>query len=382
VAAVPILIDIDGLDWPQTCAMETPTAIIDRGKIVLYFAFDAGKVYRTESEDGHNFSEPQIIVLSDNYAAAGRIFKADDFYYYVYSKYSGNNQYMPSDSIYVSRSEDGINFSEGVLLMKSNGIGWDGDRMWSPQLFKSGDEWRVYYAGNKGDYEWFGANTAIGVRTYSNANWNGLFSEEVLDCPVNLSYECSDEKAYFTWDSIDGAEDYLLQIDKSSANGEDDWFNPDEGDLSLLTGGETSYEIELEPGEDYLWWGVKGVKEGEAKPYSGCLKKAEEVFTCGCVPDCEGKECGDNGCGDSCGSCGDDEICNEGLCVVNESNHHSAADINEDGEVTLEDYGLFVEDYLKYKEEGSLMQRSDLDNNGEVNLADYGLFLEYYLEDR
>ena len=34
----------------------------------------------------------------------------------------------------------------------------------------------------------------------------------------------------------------------------------------------------------------------------------------GCTPDCTGKECGDNGCGGSCGTCGNDEECKAGKC--------------------------------------------------------------------
>jgi hypothetical protein len=37
-----------------------------------------------------------------------------------------------------------------------------------------------------------------------------------------------------------------------------------------------------------------------------------------CTPACDNKECGSDGCGGSCGSCSDDEVCNqEGLCVPN-----------------------------------------------------------------
>ena len=36
---------------------------------------------------------------------------------------------------------------------------------------------------------------------------------------------------------------------------------------------------------------------------------------CGCTPDCEGRVCGDNGCGDSCGTCSESEpICEQGVC--------------------------------------------------------------------
>gem|GEM_PF-3627050 len=35
-----------------------------------------------------------------------------------------------------------------------------------------------------------------------------------------------------------------------------------------------------------------------------------------CIPDCDGKECGSDGCGGSCGSCDSGEICSNGQCVA------------------------------------------------------------------
>jgi hypothetical protein len=35
---------------------------------------------------------------------------------------------------------------------------------------------------------------------------------------------------------------------------------------------------------------------------------------CACEPDCDGKECGDDGCGGSCGACDPDELCDDGEC--------------------------------------------------------------------
>ena len=35
---------------------------------------------------------------------------------------------------------------------------------------------------------------------------------------------------------------------------------------------------------------------------------------CQCLPDCDGMECGDDGCGDSCGSCGQGVSCVDGEC--------------------------------------------------------------------
>jgi hypothetical protein len=46
-----------------------------------------------------------------------------------------------------------------------------------------------------------------------------------------------------------------------------------------------------------------------------CDGQKDDADTC-CFPHCEGKECGNDGCGGSCGECGDEEMCaGEGLCV-------------------------------------------------------------------
>lgn len=35
-----------------------------------------------------------------------------------------------------------------------------------------------------------------------------------------------------------------------------------------------------------------------------------------CVPDCKGKECGDDGCGGSCGECSFDHVCDQDICIA------------------------------------------------------------------
>jgi len=40
-----------------------------------------------------------------------------------------------------------------------------------------------------------------------------------------------------------------------------------------------------------------------------------EVVLCGCIPNCSGKACGDDGCGGSCGSCASGSLCVDGDCV-------------------------------------------------------------------
>ena len=50
----------------------------------------------------------------------------------------------------------------------------------------------------------------------------------------------------------------------------------------------------------------------------GTLEENDSAEDVACVPDCNGKECGDDGCGGACGACGPDapfqHMCNAGVC--------------------------------------------------------------------
>jgi MYXO-CTERM domain-containing protein len=50
--------------------------------------------------------------------------------------------------------------------------------------------------------------------------------------------------------------------------------------------------------------------EGAADPSGAFPKECPST----CVPDCRDRECGHDGCGGSCGACGEDQLCQEGLC--------------------------------------------------------------------
>jgi len=178
------LINISGLNWPVVgCGIETPSPYIINNKVVLFLPGPGGKIYKTESEDGTNFSGIQLINIPDVAPGAGRVYADSDNYYYVYGRNSSGNVNLPTNQIWMTRSNDGgINYVSPKKLMESSGVGWDGERMWSPQLIKFGNEWRIYYAGNIGTYQWFGANTSIGVRTYSDLD--NLF--EVVASPTPI----------------------------------------------------------------------------------------------------------------------------------------------------------------------------------------------------
>ena len=50
-----------------------------------------------------------------------------------------------------------------------------------------------------------------------------------------------------------------------------------------------------------------------------------------CQPDCSGKECGDDGCGGSCGTCQQDETCTNGSCVPNCTPDCTGKECGDDG---------------------------------------------------
>ncbi len=55
-------------------------------------------------------------------------------------------------------------------------------------------------------------------------------------------------------------------------------------------------------------------------------------------------------------------------------------DLNEDGEINMQDYHVFITDYLKFKREGILNQRSDITRDDAINMSDYHAFIVEYLK--
>lgn len=56
------------------------------------------------------------------------------------------------------------------------------------------------------------------------------------------------------------------------------------------------------------------------RPLQACEREALDAHLVAlregsCVPSCEGRRCGDDGCGGVCGVCDEDELCDEGRCV-------------------------------------------------------------------
>ena len=66
----------------------------------------------------------------------------------------------------------------------------------------------------------------------------------------------------------------------------------------------------------FAFWGAcSGTTPGEKNGSGDDVRGADSGIAEGCVPNCEGLECGADGCGGSCGECDEGVLCAEGICT-------------------------------------------------------------------
>jgi hypothetical protein len=102
------------------------------------------------------------------------------------------------------------------------------------------------------------------------------------------------------------------------------------GDADPCTGTDTCHSGKCQTSQPPVCPGDDNPCSAEfCKTGSGCVSEAVEDGTicgasanwycddgaCGCHPLCNGKKCGSDGCGGTCGTCGVGELCTEGQCV-------------------------------------------------------------------
>lgn len=73
-------------------------------------------------------------------------------------------------------------------------------------------------------------------------------------------------------------------------------------------------------GDTYCQTSING------QPMETCGNCPKDCGTCPCVPNCSGKTCGDNGCGDTCGLCSSTTLCNKGNCCPIQANIQTSVD--------------------------------------------------------
>lgn len=92
-----------------------------------------------------------------------------------------------------------------------------------------------------------------------------------LPCPTGLSYTCSSsgKSADFFWSSYQGANGYVLRLNKEPYS---DWFGGGDQFIDVPSGYGYYSQVSLTPGANYEW-SLQPKKTGEAYPYSGCTQK-------------------------------------------------------------------------------------------------------------
>ncbi len=146
--------------------------------------------------------------------------------------------------------------------------------------------------------------------------------------------------------------DTLLYLRRDTCDGEEVACNNNHDDVADRG---SRIETELETGTYYLFVDG-GIQSGPFDlQFEACMPDCDgrdcgddgcggncgdcgDDGTCGddgqcCVPDCEDRDCGDDGCGGLCGECADGVDCVEGLCAEEDPDGDSdSADANEDGD--------------------------------------------------
>ncbi len=96
--------------------------------------------------------------------------------------------------------------------------------------------------------------------------------------------------------------------------------------------------------------------------------------TCENDDNCTDKECGTDGCGGSCGSCGTGEVCfGDNECKLVD------LDLNGDGDVKISDFLVFVTDFLSFRLGNPASTQSDLNGDDKISLSDYYIFVLEYI---
>jgi hypothetical protein len=131
----------------------------------------------------------------------------------------------------------------------------------------------------------------------------------------------------------DDPSDWCLNIIVDNTDGQN---NPDKRLEARLDSGGTQIDINLAGHPDFTFDGqpdmytflYEGMNDDErfkirmstnatakhhGAGFGGIM--VSDVSTCtACIPSCDGKSCGDDGCGGLCGACADGEFCDDGVC--------------------------------------------------------------------
>jgi len=231
------------------------------------------------------------------------------------SLYGGEN--FPTGSSYtkvawVYRTGSGANGGNNIISGDENA---GGHAFWAPDLYSN-----LLSAGHNGNWSIVQDSTALALNTwyhvavsYDHAtgamvlyrNGTAVDSGTVPAQDRNVSDSSITIGAFhnqveWAWKgAIDDARIYTRAL------------SPELIAMLYAGGGDVIAAPETEDGDAWQC-GVTGFSATEA----GATESSNTILIGGpCVPDCTGRECGDDGCGGSCGTCGLDQTCVAGICT-------------------------------------------------------------------
>ena len=222
------------------------------------------------------------------------------FYMYYTEAPTGEN-----DEVHLATSTDGIGWTKhGAVIDVGAQSSWEPDRVGRPSVLYEDGEFRMWYDG-----QIFQVARHVGYATSPDGfNWvkhpanhivmheGAIDVDRVGDWYVMLAESGQGTRMYVAKDPLSWQ--YLGQLFGLSGQGYDAY-----GQVTpfLLTDNGTA----------------KAIFYGGASSSCWCINRIAVAFLGdgNCAASCEGKICGGDGCGGSCGGCPDGQTCANGQCV-------------------------------------------------------------------
>lgn len=211
-------------------------------------------------------------------------------------------------------------------------------------------EWDDFAAYPRYSYTWYsGDEPRFFMEFFDNEGYRTAptAGTHVLDSGNNANYATCNECLTIYSDVVDGS--YTKQYFQKSGNLKIDSYSKE---TNAIKGAVSAKFVEVTIDEETY----------ESTPVAGskCLEIESGSFEC--IPQCDGKVCGSNGCGGTCGSC-DGKACSEdGQCVPFECE-----------KLTFDEVALGKDGYLSY-----YFAEVTGDKAGSTSLQDF-LEIDFYL---
>ena len=198
-----------------------PDIVYYKGQYLAYYITyktDTGKggVGLAVSDDGKTWTNKGCVIQPDedwdmNGAYFAGVWIDDGTFYLVYECKGGETtEYGTLENVALATSYDGVNwFKEGVILYKNHSLWWQKANVGTPDLYKDGDTWYLFFHGF--DYKDCYVGVAYGedlmnltaldepiISTEDNTPWSGTIGRrDVIYCDgyYYMVYEISTDQA-------------------------------------------------------------------------------------------------------------------------------------------------------------------------------------------